>query len=80
MGAQFSQFFPPRATFTEANVGSQNGKVFLVTGASSGIGFELAKMLYREGGKAYMAGRSEEKGKAGDQGYPERCTRTREGT
>ncbi|KAL2008518.1 hypothetical protein VTN00DRAFT_6712 [Thermoascus crustaceus] len=61
MGAQFSQFFPPRPTFTEADVSSQNGKVFLVTGAASGIGFELAKMLYRKGGKVYIAGRSEKK-------------------
>ncbi|KAF3482726.1 short-chain dehydrogenase [Arthroderma uncinatum] len=61
MGAQFSQFFPPSPTWTDADVGSQDGKVFIVTGGASGIGFEVAKMLYRKGGKVYIAGRSEEK-------------------
>ncbi|KAI5925711.1 short-chain dehydrogenase [Camillea tinctor] len=61
MGAQWSQFFPPKPIFTEADVESQNGKVFLITGGSSGIGFELAKMLYGKHGRVYIAGRSEEK-------------------
>ncbi|KAM5449958.1 hypothetical protein McanCB49686_006435 [Microsporum canis] len=61
MGAQFSQFFPPKPTWTEADVGSQDGKVFIVTGGASGIGLELVKMLYRKGGRVYIAGRSEEK-------------------
>ncbi|KAK2816038.1 hypothetical protein FQN49_008046 [Arthroderma sp. PD_2] len=61
MGAQFSQFFPPKPIWTDADVSSQDGKVFIVTGGASGIGFELAKMLYQKGGKVYIAGRSEEK-------------------
>ncbi|KAK3689752.1 hypothetical protein B0T22DRAFT_177731 [Podospora appendiculata] len=61
MGAQWSQFFPPHPTFTEANVGSQSGKVFLVTGGASGIGLELVKLLYRKGARVYLAGRSEAK-------------------
>ena len=61
MGAQFSQFFPSRPTFTGASIGSQEGKVFLITGGYSGIGLELAKILYKKGGKVYIAGRSEEK-------------------
>ncbi|KAK5996261.1 Short-chain dehydrogenase/reductase iacJ [Cladobotryum mycophilum] len=61
MGAQWSQFFPPKPTFTAANVEPQNGKVFIVTGGYSGIGFELAKMLYQKNGRVYIAGRSEEK-------------------
>ncbi|KAF3893376.1 Peptidase M16 inactive domain family protein [Trichophyton interdigitale] len=61
MGAQFSQFFPPKPTWTEAKVGSLDGKVFIVTGGASGIGFELAKMLFEKGGKVYIAGRSKEK-------------------
>ena len=61
MGAQFSQFFPGNPTFTEANVSSQKGKVFLITGGYSGIGLELAKILYQKGGKVYIAGRSQEK-------------------
>jgi NAD(P)-dependent dehydrogenase (short-subunit alcohol dehydrogenase family) len=61
MGAQFSQFFPPRPTFTDASIGTQEGKVFLITGGYSGIGFELAKILYKTGGKVYIVGRSGEK-------------------
>ncbi|KAK3934317.1 hypothetical protein QBC46DRAFT_462691 [Diplogelasinospora grovesii] len=61
MGAQWSQVFPPKPVFTEANVGSQEGKVFLITGGSSGIGFELAKILYRKHARVYIGGRSEEK-------------------
>ncbi|KAL2826425.1 hypothetical protein BDW59DRAFT_145165 [Aspergillus cavernicola] len=63
MGAQFSQFFPPQPTFTEHDVPSQKGRVFLITGATSGIGFELAQILYRQGGKVYITGRTEEKAK-----------------
>ncbi|KAL4990613.1 hypothetical protein BDW68DRAFT_154067 [Aspergillus falconensis] len=61
MGAQFSQFFPPSPTFTEESLPHQHGRVFLITGGTSGIGFELAKILYRRGGKAYITGRTEEK-------------------
>ncbi|CAN8099746.1 unnamed protein product [Discula destructiva] len=61
MGAQWSQFFPPAPVFTEHNVDYQEGKVFLVTGGASGIGFELAKMLYSKNARVYIAGRSEDK-------------------
>jgi NAD(P)-dependent dehydrogenase (short-subunit alcohol dehydrogenase family) len=64
MGVTFSQFFPPSPTLTEANIPSQEGKVFIVTGGASGIGLELCKILYRAGGKVYLAGRSEEKAEA----------------
>lgn len=61
MGSQFSQFFPSQPTFTGADVGSQQGKVFLITGGYSGIGLQLAKILYQKGGTVYIAGRSPEK-------------------
>ncbi|KAJ5595248.1 steroid dehydrogenase [Penicillium hispanicum] len=61
MGVTWSQFFPPTPTLTEANLPSQKGKVFIVTGGYSGVGLELCKILYRAGGKVYLAGRSEEK-------------------
>ena len=59
MGVTFSQFFPPIPTLTEANLPSQKGKVFIVTGGASGVGFELCSILYQKGGKVYLAGRSE---------------------
>ncbi|KAH7309216.1 short-chain dehydrogenase [Stachybotrys elegans] len=61
MYAQFRQMFPPRPCFTSADVESQEGKVFLVTGGYSGIGLELAKILYHKTARVYIAGHSWEK-------------------
>ncbi|KAI1323453.1 hypothetical protein F5Y16DRAFT_412665 [Xylariaceae sp. FL0255] len=58
--ALWTQFFPPRGPLTEANLPSQNGKVFIVTGGSSGLGFELSRILYGAGGIVYMLTRSKE--------------------
>ncbi len=55
----YTQFFPPRPTLTGSNLPSQAGKVFIVTGASSGMGFELAKILYTAGGTVYVMTRTE---------------------
>jgi NAD(P)-dependent dehydrogenase (short-subunit alcohol dehydrogenase family) len=59
MGVTWSQFFPLEPTLTEKNLPSQNGKVFIITGGASGVGQELARILYQSGGKVYIAGRSE---------------------
>ena len=64
MGVTFSQFLPPKPTLTEANLPSQKGKVFIVTGGYSGIGLELCTILYQAGGKVYLAGRSQQKAQA----------------
>jgi NAD(P)-dependent dehydrogenase (short-subunit alcohol dehydrogenase family) len=61
MGVTWSQIFPPPPTLTEVNLPSQNGKVFIVTGGYSGVGFEICRILYRVGGTVYLAGRSEKK-------------------
>ncbi|KAI0164277.1 hypothetical protein GGR52DRAFT_559091 [Hypoxylon sp. FL1284] len=61
MGSQWSQFFPPKPQFTEADVPSQDGKVFFITGGASGIGFELVKILYSKNARVYIAGRSQAK-------------------
>ncbi|KAL6230875.1 hypothetical protein BDW75DRAFT_55936 [Aspergillus navahoensis] len=61
--AQLAQMSPPRPTFTEKDITFQKGRVFLVTGGTSGIGFELAKILYARGGTVYITGRTEEKAK-----------------
>ncbi|KAI1653131.1 NAD(P)-binding protein [Daldinia decipiens] len=57
------QFYPPAPTVTEKNLaaGSQVGKVFIVTGANSGIGLDLVKFLYPTGATIYLASRSLEK-------------------
>jgi len=64
MGATWSQFFPPTPTLTEENLPSQQGKVYIVTGGASGIGYELASILFAAGGKVYIAGRSEANARA----------------
>ncbi|KAI9369330.1 hypothetical protein BJX61DRAFT_160356 [Aspergillus egyptiacus] len=62
-GAQFSQYFPPSPAFTEKAIPFQRGRVFLVTGGTSGIGLELAKILFARGGTVYITARTEEKAK-----------------
>lgn len=54
--------FPPRnsAPLTEANLPSQAGKVFIVTDGSSGLGYELSRILYGASGKVYILTRSKE--------------------
>lgn len=58
MPSLFSQVFPPAPTFKPEHLSSLKGKVFIVTGAASGVGFELAKILYEAGGSVYVAARS----------------------
>ncbi|KAF2235555.1 NAD(P)-binding protein [Viridothelium virens] len=62
MGSTWSQLFPPAPTLKEGNLPSQEGRVFIVTGGASGVGFELARMLYEAGASVYIAGRSETNG------------------
>lgn len=58
MVSVFSAIFPPAPSFTEKDLPSLKGKVFIITGAASGVGFELAKMLYVAGGSVYVTARS----------------------
>jgi NAD(P)-dependent dehydrogenase (short-subunit alcohol dehydrogenase family) len=59
--AALTQLFPPSPTFTEKELPSLAGKVFIVTGGNSGVGFELVKILYSKGGTVYIACRSPNK-------------------
>ncbi|KAG0653118.1 Short-chain dehydrogenase reductase [Hyphodiscus hymeniophilus] len=61
MGNQWSQLYPPAAQLTEKNLPDQAGKVFIVTGSSTGVGKELAQILYSHNAKVYIAARSQEK-------------------
>ncbi|PQE03635.1 short-chain dehydrogenase protein [Rutstroemia sp. NJR-2017a BBW] len=56
-----TQWFPPAPTFTDRNVPEQKGKVFIVTGGNSGVGYALVNFLYSTGATIYMASRSKEK-------------------
>ncbi|GAB1309811.1 hypothetical protein MFIFM68171_00021 [Madurella fahalii] len=58
-----NQSYPPLPTFTATDVppGSQRGRVFIVTGGNSGIGFGLCKWLYATGATVYIASRSKER-------------------
>ncbi|OAA39748.1 NAD(P)-binding domain protein [Metarhizium rileyi] len=56
-----ANFFPPKPNFTDRDVSDLKGKVFLVSGANSGIGKELARILYAKNAKVYITARSEDK-------------------
>ena len=60
MAPPFDQIFPPSPTFTVQHAGDQGGRVFLITGSTSGVGLELAKMLYGLNGTVYITARSPE--------------------
>ncbi|KAI1459644.1 NAD(P)-binding protein [Annulohypoxylon moriforme] len=56
--SQFTQLFPPCPKFTDRDVPDQSGKVFIVTGGASGVGFEVAKILYEKNSTVYIAART----------------------
>ena len=58
MGGAITQLFPPSPTFTEKNIPSLVGKVYIVTGGNAGVGLEVVKILYSKGATVYVAGRS----------------------
>jgi retinol dehydrogenase-12 len=64
MGNYVSQMFPPAATFTETHTADLSGRVYIVTGASAGVGRELARLLYSRNGTVYVAARSSERAAA----------------
>ena len=59
--SNWTQTFPHAPSFTEESIPSQTGKVFIVVGGNSGVGFKLVKIFYSEGGTVYMASRSQTK-------------------
>ncbi len=59
MALTWRETFPPSPTFTEADIADQFGRVFIITGGSSGCGYEVAKAIYWLNGRVYIAGRSE---------------------
>lgn len=51
-----------KKNWTTENIPSQEGKVFLVTGANSGLGLGTSKELARKGAKVIMTARNIQKG------------------
>jgi len=60
------RLFYPKPNFTRADVNPANvkNKIFLITGANSGLGFASAKLLAEAGGIVIMAARDKVKGQA----------------
>jgi len=61
LSSSWTQFFPPKPQFTDENVSDLIGQVYIVTGSNTGIGKELARILYSKNAKVYVAARSEKK-------------------
>ncbi|KIM89111.1 hypothetical protein PILCRDRAFT_60821 [Piloderma croceum F 1598] len=59
--SQIIQLFPPQSKFGVENVPDLSGKVMIVTGANTGVGYEIAKALLMHNAKVYVAARSPEK-------------------
>ncbi|KAJ5280035.1 hypothetical protein N7478_005407 [Penicillium angulare] len=57
----YRSFCPPSPVLTEKNLPDQSGKIFIVTGANSGVGAELTKILYGRNATVYVGARSEKK-------------------
>ncbi|KAJ9610836.1 short-chain alcohol dehydrogenase [Cladophialophora chaetospira] len=60
--AFWSQSFGiPTPPLTEKNLPDQTGKVFLVTGSNTGVGYQVASILYAHNAKVWVAARTESK-------------------
>lgn len=59
LSSVFTQCFPPAPDFVEKDVPDLSAKVYIVTGATSGVGRELARILYSKNATVYLAARSE---------------------
>ncbi|PMD26405.1 short-chain dehydrogenase [Hyaloscypha hepaticicola] len=56
-----SQMYPPEPGFKEKDIPSLKEKVYIITGSNTGIGLELAKILFSKRAKIYIAARSKSK-------------------
>lgn len=56
-----NQFFPPATSFIEKHIEYITQKVVIVTGATSGVGFQAATVLYSKNATVYITARSADK-------------------
>ncbi|KAI0486798.1 short-chain dehydrogenase [Xylaria cf. heliscus] len=56
------QLLPGKPTYTEKDITDLSGKVYMVTGANTGIGKEVARILYSKNATVWVAARNAEKG------------------
>ncbi|KAI1822973.1 short-chain dehydrogenase [Xylaria intraflava] len=56
------QLWPGTPTYTERDMPDLAGKVYLVTGSNTGIGQQVARILYSKNAAVWIASRSNEKG------------------
>lgn len=68
-----SQICPPAPTFTDASLIDLSQKVYIVTGATSGIGIALAKILYRFHATVYIGARTLDKFNTAVQSVKDQC-------
>jgi retinol dehydrogenase-12 len=61
LSSVWTHLFPPKPTLTEQDVPDLQGKIYIVTGSSGGIGKEVTRLLYAKNAKVYMAARSQSK-------------------
>ena len=54
-------FSIPTPPLTEKTLPDQNGKVYCITGANTGVGYQVASILYGRNAKVYVAARTESK-------------------
>ncbi|KAH8829756.1 NAD-P-binding protein [Flagelloscypha sp. PMI_526] len=59
-----SQMFPPRAKYKTSDIPDLTGKVIIVTGGNTGVGYYTVKALLEHNAKVYLAARSRDKGVA----------------
>ncbi|KIX94936.1 uncharacterized protein Z520_09246 [Fonsecaea multimorphosa CBS 102226] len=57
----FKESWPPRPEFTDKELGDQTGKVFIITGTTSGVGKALTGILYSKNATVYTAARNQER-------------------
>ncbi|KAI1432280.1 NAD(P)-binding protein [Xylaria sp. CBS 124048] len=55
------QSFPGKPNFSEHDIPDLENKVIIVTGSNTGVGKEIARMVYARNAKVYMMARSEDK-------------------